>query len=115
MRILDLDALPVAAITDYGSVAAAAVELAHGGGEGHVYVLRFEPGGVIGPHPAGFGQLLVPLEGRGWAAGGDGVRRPLARGQVAVIAPGEVHSKGSDEGMTALMIQLSTLAADAGG
>ncbi len=85
---------------------ASSIELAEGSGEAHAYVLYFEPGGEIGPHEAGYGQLFFALVGDGWAAGGDGIRRPLATGEAAFIARGEVHSKGSETGLTALMVQV---------
>lgn len=108
MRILDLEAISAAPILEYESTAAASASIGHGRGDGHIHWIRFEPGGAIGPHPAGYAQLLVPLEGSGWAAGADGVRQPISRGRVAFIAPREVHSKGSEGGMSALMIQLTT-------
>lgn len=87
----------------------ASLELAEGSGEAHAYVLYFEPGGVIGPHEAGFGQMLLPLEGAGWVAGGDGERLRLGVGRAAFIERGEIHSKGSETGMTALMVQVREL------
>ncbi len=89
---------------------ASALELAQGSGEAHAYVLHFAAGGEIGPHRAGFGQLLVALSGTGWVAGGDGERRDLPEGHAALITRGETHSKGSETGMTALMIQVRELA-----
>ncbi|NRA76483.1 MAG: hypothetical protein HRU16_11125 [Planctomycetes bacterium] len=109
MRIIDLDELAATPIVEYQSTAAASVSIAQGRGDGHIHWLRFEPGGVIGSHPAGPAQLFIPIEGSGWAAGSDAVRRSIARGQAAFIASGEIHSKGSEVGMNALIIQLSTL------
>jgi quercetin dioxygenase-like cupin family protein len=88
---------------------ASSIVLADGVGEAHAYVLYFEPGGEIGPHEAGFGQLFFALAGDGWVAGGDGGRRPLAEGQGAFIERGEIHSKGSETGLTALMVQVRDL------
>lgn len=85
------------------------VEVAGGEGEAHAYLLHFEVGGSIGSHEAGFGQLLIALSGAGWVAGEDGVRQPLDQGEVAFIARGEIHSKGSDMGLTALMLQVRDL------
>jgi quercetin dioxygenase-like cupin family protein len=82
------------------------VHVGEGGGEAHAYVMHFGPGGLIGPHEARFGQLFVALDGSGWVAGADGERRALVRGEAAFIARGEVHSKGSDSGLTALMVQV---------
>jgi hypothetical protein len=109
MRIIDLEALTTAPILNYQSADASAASIGRGTGASHVHWLRLEAGGVIGPHPAGRAQLLVPLEGNGWAAGADGARRPISRGQVAIFAVEETHSQGCEGGMTALLIQLSTL------
>ena len=87
-----------------------ALELVQGEGEAHAHVLYFAPGGEIGPHRAGFGQLLVALSGSGWVAGGDGERHDLPEGHAVLITRGETHSKGSDTGMTALMVQVRDLA-----
>jgi quercetin dioxygenase-like cupin family protein len=88
----------------------ASVEIAEGEGEAHAYVLDFEAGGLIGPHEAGFGQLFVALSGAGWVAGEDGVRQSLREGEAAFIPRGEIHSKGSETGLTALMLQIRNLA-----
>ena len=98
-------------ISLYQSHGASALPLADGRGDGHVYCIRFAPGGAIGPHEANFGQLFLVLAGSGWVSGGDGVARPLGMGQAALIGRGEVHAKGSETGMTALMVQLTELAA----
>lgn len=96
-------------ITRFESVAAAAITVGDGRGEAHVHVLHFEPGGRIGRHPTGFAQLLLVVTGRGWAEGEDGKRHELAAGQGAWFALGEHHAKGSDHGMTAVMIQVEEL------
>jgi quercetin dioxygenase-like cupin family protein len=110
MRIIDLHNLPTTPVLEYQSTNAASALIGPGTGDSHIYWLRFAPGGVIGPHAAGPAQFLIPLEGRGWAAGPDAVRHQVAPGQLALIAAGELHSKGSDDGMSALMIQLSAIA-----
>jgi quercetin dioxygenase-like cupin family protein len=82
------------------------LEIAEGEGEAHAYVLYFHPGGEIGPHEAGYGQMFLALSGEGWVAGRDGVRHALTSGEAAFIARGEIHSKGSETGLTALMVQV---------
>jgi quercetin dioxygenase-like cupin family protein len=82
------------------------LEIAEGKGEAHAYVLYFEPGGEIGPHEAGYGQLFLALSGEGWVAGADDNRQTLATGDAAFISRGEIHSKGSEIGLTALMVQV---------
>jgi hypothetical protein len=109
MHVIDLGPDRAAPVVEYGSRGAAAQLLADGRGEVHVYLLRLEAGGEIGAHPAGFAQLLIVVAGAGWVAGDDGTRRAITVGQGAVIARGEMHAKGSDMGMTALMIQISDL------
>jgi quercetin dioxygenase-like cupin family protein len=88
---------------------ASSLEIAEGEGEAHAYVLYFQPGGEIGPHEAGYGQMFLALSGEGWVAGGDGARRALSTGEAAFISRGEIHSKGSETGLTALMVQVRDL------
>lgn len=109
MQILDLMRRSDTLITAHESQGAYALALGDGRGEGHVYRIRIEPGGAIGPHEAGFDQLFLVVTGSGWISGCDGVRYPLATGQGARIARGEVHAKGSDTGLTAIMVQLTEL------
>lgn len=99
-------------IHKYASAGAASCELAHGDGECHAYAVHFEPGGNIGPHPAGFDQLFLVISGSGWVAGGDGVRHPVGAQSGAFIPRGETHSKGSETGMVAVMIQASRFAGE---
>ena len=81
MQILTWPSDAAVPIGEFGSQAAAAFPLASGSGEAHAYVVFLAPGGVIGPHPAGFGQLFVPLAGTGWwAPPPGGVGRPGAPG-----------------------------------
>jgi quercetin dioxygenase-like cupin family protein len=110
MEILRLDARLADPITEFGSRGATASRVAEGAGEARVAVVHLEPGGEIGPHEAGFGQLFYAARGSGWAAGADGARLPLAEGEAALIRRGEVHSKGSDTGMTAVVVQVRDLA-----
>ena len=111
MRILRLDASAATPIgpRPYEVRLVSSIAVADGEGEAHVHVQHFEPGGVIGPHEAGFGQLFLAASGDGWVAGGDGVRQPLAQGDAAFIERGEIHSKGSDTGMVACMVQVRDL------
>jgi hypothetical protein len=48
----------------------------------------------------------------GWVEGADEIRRPIAAGQAAYRAPGRWHESGSQDGMTAIVIEAATL--DAG-
>ena len=63
------------------------------------------PGGVIGAHPASSHQVLLIVAGAGWAAGKDGARISVTAGQAAYRGPGEVHTTGSDVGLTAIAFE----------
>ena len=99
----------LAPIVDFQSRDSRAAELATGSGEAHVHIVHIDAGGEIGPHVAGFGQLFICLEGRGWVAAADGERVAISRGEVAYFARGERHSKGSADGLRALIIQVYEL------
>lgn len=105
-RFSHSDATP---IQKYESSGAAALPIASGHGDTHVNYVQFEPGGVIGPHPTGFAQLFIVSQGSGWVAGEDGVRTPISTGQYAYYRKGELHSKGTDKGMAAIMVQVDSL------
>lgn len=109
MQVVDFGPERAETIGEFGSRGAGAVALGDGVGRARVYAVHVEPGGQIGAHPAGFGQLFLVVAGRGWVAGADGRRVPLMGGQGAYIARGEVHAKGSDEGMVAIMVQVDEL------
>jgi len=109
MRVIRLSPAHAEPIHLFEAVGASSELLANGRGEAHIHWVRFEPGGRIGEHPTGFGQLFFVVDGSGWAAGADGRRVEIRAGQCVCFERGERHSKGSDGGMTALMVQVSDL------
>jgi quercetin dioxygenase-like cupin family protein len=109
MHVLEFGRDRAAAIERFSSEGASSVPLARGRGEAHVYAVHIDPGGSIGHHRAGVGQLFIVVSGAGWAEGDDGVRVDLTEGQAVCFARGEMHAKGSDQGMTALMVQVDDL------
>jgi quercetin dioxygenase-like cupin family protein len=109
MRVIDLRSQTVARIEAFGSFGASSTELASGGGPSHVHAVRIEAGGMIGPHVAGFCQLFLVISGVGWVAGEDAARCPLEAGQAAFIALGEMHSKGAESSLLALIVQVEQL------
>ena len=72
-------------------------------------MIEIEPGGVVGRHPAGVAQLFVVVEGSGWVSGGGG-REPIAAGEAVLWDEGEEHESGSEDGMTALVLEAESLA-----
>ena len=65
---------------------------------------RIEPAGRIERHPADVPQLLAVVEGRGWVSGAEGEREPIVAGEAVVWSAGEEHETGTDEGLTAIVI-----------
>lgn len=112
MKLIDLSMDRAQPVTRFSSVGTRSVAVGHGHGEAHVYTLYFDPGGAIGPHPTGFAQLFLPIAGRGWIAGADGIRHEIGEGLGAYLDKGELHAKGSDTGMTAVMIQVDAISVD---
>lgn len=109
IRLVDFTPDAARTIDSFASSGASSIELAHGSGESHVYAVHIVPGGSIGPHPAGFDQLFLVVHGSGWVAGADGVRLRVGTNRGAFVPTGEVHSKGSETGMVAVMVQASRL------
>jgi quercetin dioxygenase-like cupin family protein len=106
VKLLDLRGVATGPIPGYDSVRASSAALADGNGEAHFWYVRIEAGGEIGRHEAGFGQLFLVVEGSGWASSGDGERVAIETGQGVWIARGEHHAKGSETGLTALIVQV---------
>jgi quercetin dioxygenase-like cupin family protein len=110
VRIFRFAADATEAIRSYSSVSASALALGHGEGASHVYAVHIEPGGEIGPHPAGFDQFFLVVQGSGWIAGADGIRHLLPALHGAFVPKGETHAKGSEAGMVAIMVQATSFA-----
>jgi quercetin dioxygenase-like cupin family protein len=68
-------------------------------------VIEIGPGGIVGRHPAVVPQLFVIVQGSGWVSGADGEREPIAAGEAVRWEAGEEHESGSEEGMTALVLE----------
>jgi quercetin dioxygenase-like cupin family protein len=74
-----------------------------------VVLIEVGSGGVVGRHPTGAHQVFAVLSGSGWVSGGDGARETITRGDVVIWEPGEEHESGSDEGMTAIVVEAEEL------
>lgn len=106
MQILDFGGAQGHMIDRFESRHARHVGLAQIAGRGGVSVIRLGPGGVLGRHPAVVDQLFCIIEGRGWVSGPDGARLAVGTGQAAYWRTGEEHESGSDDGMTALVVEI---------
>ena len=109
MRLLPATGAAWELVERYGSRGATTTRLADGSGEAHVRLRRIGAGGIIDRHEAGFAQLWIVVEGTGWVAGDDGRRHQVGVGDVAFFGRGEHHAKGSDSGMTVVMVQVYDL------
>ncbi len=114
MQVLTDHPSRLVSITQFQSQGASSRRLADGHGEAHAYLLHFDAGGAIGRHEAGFGQLFVILTGEGWVAGDDGLRVEVKAGDIVMFDRGEQHAKGSDTGMSVVMVQIRDLDAATG-
>ncbi|CAH1206955.1 hypothetical protein PAECIP111890_02893 [Paenibacillus sp. JJ-223] len=61
-------------------------------------------------HPAVSEQVFLVLEGEGWVEGADGQHEKIRAGEAAYWRNGENHQSGSDQGLTALLIEGENLA-----
>ena len=93
-------------VTAPGSVSARVRRLA---AQAHAVVIEIGPGGVVGRHPAGVPQLFVVVRGSGWVSGADGGRKAIGAGEAVLWDHGEEHESGSEEGMTALVVEAESL------
>jgi quercetin dioxygenase-like cupin family protein len=109
LKVLDFSAGPALAISGFGSQAATAAPLTLPDGEAHVVCIRLGVGGVLGRHPAAVDQLLVGVEGEGWASGEEGERVPVAPGTALHWHAGEEHESGSERGLTAIVVESERL------
>jgi len=74
-------------------------------GRVHLTCLSVEPGGVIGTHPATEAQLFPMIAGAGWTAGPDGEQVPITTGWGVKWDAGEIHTSGTETGLTAPAIE----------
>jgi quercetin dioxygenase-like cupin family protein len=95
-------------VTAPGSVSARVKRLAP---QAHAVVIEIGPGGVVARHPAVVPQLFVVVSGTGWVSGADGEREAIGAGEAVLWEQGEEHESGSDEGMTALVLEAVSLEA----
>ena len=93
-------------IDRFESVAARVRRLAP---EAHVVVIEVGAGGRVGTHPAAAQQLFAVVRGSGWVAGADGERHQIELGEAVLWDAGEEHESGSDDGLTALIVEADVI------
>jgi quercetin dioxygenase-like cupin family protein len=100
---------PANAITHFDSHGASIGGIAKCAGQVRVSVLELEAGGVVGMHDAACPQVFLVVAGSGWTRAGDGERVALASGEAAFWETGERHASGSDDGLTAIVVEAELL------
>ena len=105
MRLYRFDADAGRPIVDFGSAGLTIAPVARAASATQVVAMWLAPGGSVGRHPAGGGQLFLVTQGEGWVEGGDGVRQAVCAGQAAWWDDSEAHAAGTESGMAALVIE----------
>ena len=106
MKIVRFD--PSRPITQHGSTGATVAGIARMEGRAQVVCIRLESGGVLGEHPAVRAQLFLVVAGSGWVRAG-AHRRDVAAGSGALWEPDELHESGTDDGMTAVVVEAEAI------
>jgi quercetin dioxygenase-like cupin family protein len=109
MRLVRFAAEEARPIEAHGSTGFSISPLSSSPGASFEAILRLEPGGRIGRHPAVGRQLLVIVAGRGNVSGGDGIEHVVEIGDAAVWEAGEEHETRTDDGLTAVVIEADGL------
>jgi hypothetical protein len=112
MQLLRFDAAAGRALDVFDSKALVLSPIGRVEGAVQIGCMHIGAGGVVGYHQATVRQLFLVVAGTGWVRGADETRRPIAAEQAAYQAPGRWHESGSQDGMTAIVIEAATLDAE---
>jgi quercetin dioxygenase-like cupin family protein len=112
MKVSKLEALDYRAITQYGSEAASIHHLVDDLGSSNLVIIRLEPSGSLGMHPAVTDQLFIVVQGSGTVSTGAGDVAQIEQGEMAFWQAGEEHQTNAGaDGLTAIVIEGGALAA----
>ncbi len=104
MRVIKFDAGELFTDDRFGSLGFTVTPVGNGR-ETRMHLLRLDPDGVIGEHPAVDQQLLVVLSGAASVSTPIEGPHEIAVGQAAAFEPGEMHTTRSRPGLVALAIE----------
>ena len=107
MKLISFD--PSRAITEHDSSGATIAGVVHASGEVRVALLRLDPGGVLGLHPAVGPQLFLVVAGEGRVRGAEEELLPIAAGTAALWEDGEPHETTTNTGLTAVIVEAETI------
>ena len=109
MKVVDFYPQNSRPVTEFGSRNAFISPLARLDAETQIHCIYFQPGGIVGYHPALGHQLFFVVQGKGWVRGEKGDRVWITSGQGVYWEPGEGHESGTDEGMVAIIVEAESL------
>jgi quercetin dioxygenase-like cupin family protein len=105
MRFFRFDAEVRRMIERFGSRKVGVSRIVRSEGLFQAGCMHFDPGGVIGFHPAGVNQLFLVVSGSGWVRDETSGRVPIRAGEAVFWEAGEGHESGTETGMTAIVIE----------
>ena len=109
MQLFRFDATAGRALEVFDSQGVVLSRIGRVDGEVQIGCMHIGAGGIVGYHQATVHQLFLVIAGTSWVRGADETQQPIAAGQAAYWAPGEWHESGSQDGMTASVIEAATL------
>ena len=105
MKIFRFDPEVGKEIEQFGSVKAIISKVVHLDDEAVVNCVYIRPNGKLGYHQAASQQLFLLVEGQGWIRGETEEKLAVHEGQAIYWEQGEWHETGSENGMTAVIIE----------
>ncbi len=105
MHIYHINRESASTIQAYESKNASNLHIAREMMNAQVSVMYLSGDGLLGYHQAAGDQLFVVVEGEGWVSGADHQQVTIRAGETAFWHAGEWHEAGSEQGLTAMIIE----------
>ena len=105
MKIFRFDPEVGQEIEQFGSVKAIIAKILHLDDEAAISSIYIRPNGKLGHHQAVTPQLFLLVQGDGWIRGETEEKVAFHEGQAIFWEQGEWHESGSENGMTAVIIE----------
>ncbi|HLG01428.1 MAG TPA: cupin [Acidimicrobiia bacterium] len=109
MRLVKFDPESGRVVDRYGSNGARYTSVVTLGIEGVVGAMHLGPRGRVGRHPAPCPQLFLVVSGSGWVSGRGDAQVPIGVGEGVVWEAGEEHESGTVDGLTAIIIEATSI------
>ena len=104
MQVISFAGYPGHDLASYGSKGALYSRIADLGAQSALGVMRIEPHGLLGRHPAAMPQLMVVVSGEGWVRGEDQTSVEIRAGVAVRWNAGEHHETWTEESGLILLI-----------